>query len=110
MLTTPDSACNGLYITDPSIGSSTPVCDIPKDEVTFNYCSEDGDAKFVDEGPEFFDGCGFQLVLDGKKYTPKQLDPNDDDNNPCAYTCASGDTISFVRGLLLFEEIPECDQ
>ncbi|KAJ6149090.1 Killer toxin subunits alpha/beta 6 [Penicillium samsonianum] len=100
----PGLHCDGLFVSDANIGSSPPICDISNDEFSFDFCKE-GDAKFVNEGPEFFSECGFQLSLNGKKYTPRQLDPMDDDN-PCSGTCP--DVVS-VQGILLFEGMPACN-
>jgi hypothetical protein len=100
----PGSHCNGIFASDANIGSSPPICDISKDEFSFDFCKK-SDAKFVNEGPEFFSECGFQLSLNGKKYTPLQLDPMDTDN-PCSGTCP--DVVS-VQGILLFEGMPACN-
>ncbi|KOS36472.1 hypothetical protein ACN38_g12782 [Penicillium nordicum] len=62
----PGSHCNGIFASDANIGSSPPICDISKDEFSFDFCKK-GDAKFVNEGPEFFSECGFQLSLNGKR-------------------------------------------
>lgn len=60
---------------------------------------------FIDEGPEFFSECGFQLEIAGKKYIPRKLDPQDEDN-PCSGFC----DLSSITGLLLYEDlpVPEC--
>ncbi|KAB8067043.1 peptidase S8/S53 domain-containing protein [Aspergillus leporis] len=102
----PGSHCFGVFITDGNIGSSTPICDIPNNKVSFNYCG-DGDATFVNQGPEFFSKCGFQIALDGKRYTPRQLDPGNK-NNPCSGICS--EAVTSVQGILLYEDLPGCPE
>ncbi|KAL4993274.1 hypothetical protein BDV10DRAFT_199829 [Aspergillus recurvatus] len=49
-------------------------------------------------GPEFWDKCGFQVEMGGRKFTPRQLD-EDDEDNPCSGRC---DLVVF-KGFLLYE-------
>ncbi|KAI1735147.1 pectate lyase superfamily protein-domain-containing protein [Xylaria scruposa] len=101
----PDSPCNGIYVTDPSIGETTPICDIPENNTPFDWCDQEG--KFVDSGPEFFDdpSCGFQIELFGERYTPKQLKPLED-GNPCDGTCPG--ELASVQGIFLWDALPDC--
>ncbi|CAG7949176.1 unnamed protein product [Penicillium nalgiovense] len=95
---TPDAICNGIFIVDGVIGSSPDICEVTETNFSIDQCGTD--MTFIDKGPEFFDKCGFQLEIAGKKYTPPKLDVSDDDN-PCSGHC----DLSFLTGLLLFEEL-----
>ncbi|KAJ5962460.1 hypothetical protein N7501_007401 [Penicillium viridicatum] len=59
----PGYHCDGMFVTD-DIGSSPKICSVHQDEFTFDWCKKD-DAKFVDEGPEFFGECGYQISING---------------------------------------------
>lgn len=95
--------CDGIFIVDGNIGSSPDICDAPNENFSFDIC--DTELTFVNEGPEFFSKCGFQIEIEGKKYTPRQLDTLDEDN-PCSGHC---DTVG-ISGLLLYDlPAPACD-
>ncbi|KAF9894400.1 hypothetical protein FE257_007903 [Aspergillus nanangensis] len=97
--------CNGVFIVDGNIGTTPEICDAPTSNFALDQCGTD--MTFLDEGPEFFDKCGFQLEIAGKKYTPRQLDPSDEDN-PCSGFC----DLSSLTGILLYEDlpVPDCDR
>ncbi|CAG8897285.1 unnamed protein product [Penicillium egyptiacum] len=100
----PGAHCYGIFIVDGNIGSSPDIREAPNSKFAIDQCGTD--MTFVNEGPEFFSKCGFQLDIAGKKYTPRQLDPLDE-NNPCSGHCDQ----SSITGLLLYEnlQVPFCD-
>lgn len=100
----PGAHCYGVFIVDGNIGSSPDICDAPNNNFALDQCGTD--MTFVNEGPEFFDGCGYQIEIAGKKYTPRKLDPQDEDS-PCSGHC----DLSFITGLLLYESlsVPDCE-
>ncbi|KAJ6118862.1 Killer toxin subunits alpha/beta 6 [Penicillium samsonianum] len=100
----PGLHCDGVFIVDGKIGSSPEICDASNDNFSFDICRTE--FTFVNEGPEFFSKCGFQIMIEGKKYTPRQLDPTDEDN-PCSGSC----DLASISGLLLYESLPApaCD-
>ncbi|KAF4186957.1 hypothetical protein CNMCM7927_004692 [Aspergillus lentulus] len=104
----PGHQCIGTFVTDGNIGESTPICNIPNDKTSFNWCtSSDKAGTFVNSGPQFFSdpSCGFQIQLYGQTYTPTQLDPAKD-NDPCSGTCPEG--LASVQGIFLWEGLPDC--
>ncbi|KAL5358102.1 hypothetical protein BJX96DRAFT_173135 [Aspergillus floccosus] len=95
-----EAPCYGFFIVDGNIGSSPDICEAPKNNFAIDQCGTD--MTFINEGPEFFSGCGFQLEITGKKYTPRRLDPLDE-NTPCSGRC----DLSSITGLLLYEDLPQ---
>ncbi|KAJ5963523.1 uncharacterized protein N7479_003399 [Penicillium vulpinum] len=100
----PVAPCNGIFIVDGNIGSSPDICEAPNTNFSIDQCGTD--LTFINEGPELISGCGFQLEIAGKKYTPRKLDPLDE-NNPCSGRC----DLASITGLLLYEDLPmpDCD-
>jgi hypothetical protein len=99
------STCDGVYITNGTIGTPEDVCDVPTKNDSFKYCNSV--ATFENSGTQFFSdpSCGFEISLNGHTYEPQQLSA-DDKNNPCTGTC-SGEEAS-VQGMFLYL-LPACD-
>ncbi|KAJ5260632.1 hypothetical protein N7524_008656 [Penicillium chrysogenum] len=51
----------GVFIVDGNIGSSPDICEAPNSKFAIDQCGTD--MTFVNEGPEFFSKCGFQLDI-----------------------------------------------
>ncbi|KAJ5638948.1 uncharacterized protein N7484_006810 [Penicillium longicatenatum] len=97
-----DPCYSGIFIIDGNIQTAPDIYEAANNNFAIDQCGTD--MTFINEGPDIFD-CGFQLEIDGKKYTPRKLYPQADDN-PCSGHC---DTSSNT-GLLLYEdlEVPWC--
>ncbi|KAJ5246734.1 hypothetical protein N7468_001717 [Penicillium chermesinum] len=76
------------------IWSFPDICEAPKANLYIDQCGTD--MTFIDEGPEFFEKCGFQLEVADKKYTASKLDALDDDN-PCSGHCDSSSLMGSLR-------------
>ncbi|KAL2836430.1 peptidase S8/S53 domain-containing protein [Aspergillus pseudodeflectus] len=75
----PSSGGKGIGIG--SINNFPEICDVADDEETADIC--DFEMTFVNRGPKFWGKCGFQISIDGKQYTPRELDP-ENENNFCS--------------------------
>ncbi|KAF9882735.1 hypothetical protein FE257_005339 [Aspergillus nanangensis] len=92
-----DDPCNGKGIGIGSINGFPEICDIANGELTSNNIC-DFDMTFVNQGPEFWGKCGFEISIDGKQYTPHELDP-ESENNFCSGLCE----LQKQEGLLYYE-------
>lgn len=92
-----DAPCSGgKGIGIGSINNYPEICDVADDEEAANIC--DFEMTFVNRGPEFWGKCGFQISIDGKQYTPRELDP-ENENNFCSGRC----DLRKHEGLLYYE-------
>ncbi|KAL4864546.1 peptidase S8/S53 domain-containing protein [Aspergillus spectabilis] len=91
-----DAPCSGKGIGIGSINNFPEICDVADDEETADIC--DLEMTFVNRGPEFWGKCGFQISIDGKQYTPRELDP-ENENKFCSGRC----DLQKHEGLLYYE-------
>lgn len=96
-LTPPDTPCSGSKgIGISSINNFPEICDIANDKETADVCNFE--ITFVNRGLEFWGKCGFQIFINGKQYTPRELDP-ENENNLCSGRC----DLQKHEGMLYYE-------
>ncbi|KAF3389749.1 Glucan 1,3-beta-glucosidase [Talaromyces pinophilus] len=101
------SQCDGVFITNGTIGTPEDVCNIAINNDSFEYCT--GTATFENSGTSFFSdpSCGFEISLNGQSYEPQNIIASSNSNeNPCSGVCSGSD--ASVQGMLLYS-LPACN-